>query len=69
VLSLVTDGLSVDTYIDPLPTLYLSPCFNRVDVVKLVEAVKRISKAQQVFKVGLSLQLHKIIWEPNKRAV
>lgn len=69
VLSLVTDGLSADTYIAPLPTIYLSPCFGRVDVVKLVDAVKRISKAQQVFTIGLSLQLHKLIWEPSKRAV
>lgn len=49
------------------PYVYLSPCYGRINLQHLVDAVKSISKDYP--RIGLSLQIHKIIWDPEQRGV
>ncbi|MBR1736060.1 MAG: putative 7-carboxy-7-deazaguanine synthase QueE [Firmicutes bacterium] len=45
--------------------LYISPVFGMIDAADIVEFMKE----NQMNKVKLQLQLHKYIWDPNKRGV
>ena len=45
--------------------VYLSPVFGRIDPADMVEFMKE----RQLNDVRLQLQLHKFIWDPQKRAV
>lgn len=49
----------------PQCTLYLSPVFGRIDPAEIVE----IMKEQHMGDFRLQLQLHKFIWDPEKRGV
>lgn len=49
------------------PMIYVSPCFGRCDLQKLVEFVKELYKIYP--KVSVNLQIHKIIWSPDQRGV
>lgn len=49
------------------PFVYISPCYGRCDLQKLVDFVKSLYGIYR--KVGLSLQIHKIIWSPEQRGV
>lgn len=50
--------------------VYLSPVFGAIEPVELVEALKRWH-AESVYtdRVRVQVQLHKIIWEPERRGV
>lgn len=45
--------------------VYLSPVFGKIEPVEMVDFLK----AHSLNGVKLQLQLHKIIWDPNKRGV
>ena len=50
--------------------IYLSPIFNEVEPYELVEFLKELNKEGfNTSKIRIQIQLHKIIWEPNKRGV
>lgn len=49
------------------PMVYISPCYGRCDLQKLVEFVKSLYSIYP--KIGVSLQIHKIIWSPDRRGV
>lgn len=49
------------------PFIYLSPCYGRMNLEHLAEWVKEFYKTYP--RIGLSLQTHKIIWEPDRRGV
>jgi 7-carboxy-7-deazaguanine synthase len=46
-------------------SVYLSPVYGKVDMDKIVEFMKD----NKMNGVNLQVQLHKIIWDPNKRGV
>lgn len=50
-----------------LPFIYLSPCFGRCDYAKLAELVKKLYARYP--RIGMNLQIHKIIWAPETRGV
>lgn len=45
--------------------VYFSPVFNKINLENIVDFMK----VNNMNKVNLQVQLHKIIWEPNKRGV
>ncbi|MCB2339422.1 putative 7-carboxy-7-deazaguanine synthase QueE [Clostridium estertheticum] len=45
--------------------VYISPVFGQIDLEKIVEFMK----SNKMNGVNLQVQLHKIIWDPNKRGV
>jgi len=45
--------------------VYISPVFGQIDLEKIVEFMKD----NKMNGVNLQIQLHKIIWDPNKRGV
>lgn len=50
--------------------IYLSPIYNELKPSELVNFLKRIhNKGINTDKVRIQVQLHKIIWSPNKRGV
>ena len=49
----------------PACAVLLSPVFGRIEPVEIVEFMK----AHKLGTVRLQLQLHKIIWHPDKRGV
>lgn len=46
-------------------SLYISPVFGKIDMDKIVEFMIN----NKMNRVNLQIQLHKIIWNPNKRGV
>jgi 7-carboxy-7-deazaguanine synthase len=46
-------------------TVYISPVFERIDPKEIVEYMKEYRLNQ----VRLQLQLHKFIWDPEKKGV
>lgn len=50
--------------------VYLSPIFNSVEPERIVEFMKRLNNdGVNTQKVRVQVQLHKVIWDPNKRGV
>lgn len=50
--------------------IYLSPIFNEIEPSELVDFLKELHKEGiKTDKIRIQVQLHKIIWEPNKRGV
>lgn len=50
--------------------IYLSPIFNEIEPSELVNFLKQLHKEKiDVLKVRVQIQLHKIIWDPDKRGV
>lgn len=50
--------------------IYLSPVFGAIEPVELVNAVKQWhAEGMDVSRIRVQLQLHKIIWEPERRGV
>lgn len=49
--------------------VYLSPVFGKVELPKIVGFVKRLHKEGLAENVRMQLQMHKIIWDPQKRGV
>lgn len=47
--------------------VYISPCYGRCDLQELAEFVKKLYAIYP--RVGVSLQIHKIIWSPDQRGV
>jgi 7-carboxy-7-deazaguanine synthase len=45
--------------------IYLSPVYGKIDPADMVEFMK----ARRLNDVNLQLQLHKFIWDPEKRGV
>lgn len=50
-------------------TVFLSPVFGEIEPRRLVEFVQHLSEKMDVSKIRVQLQMHKYIWEPNKRGV
>lgn len=57
----------------PRCRIFISPVFGKCDPVKIVELMKNLQKDDDVCDIikrsRFQLQLHKIIWEPDKRGV
>lgn len=50
--------------------VYLSPVFEKIQPCELVEFLKKLNKEGfDTSKIRVQVQLHKIIWNPNKRGV
>ena len=50
--------------------IYLSPIFGKIEYYELVDFLKELHKEGiDTSKIRVQVQLHKIIWEPNKRGV
>lgn len=50
--------------------IYLSPIFNEIEPSELVDFLKELNKEKyNTDKIRVQVQLHKIIWDPNKRGV
>lgn len=50
--------------------VYFSPIFGEIEPVELVEFMKKLdAKGLNTRKFRVQVQLHKIIWDPNKRGV
>lgn len=50
-------------------TIFISPCFGSIDLQHLVEEVKILKQKFPKFDIRFQVQLHKIVWEPEKRGV
>lgn len=50
---------------DKFPNIYLSPVFGMIEPVKLVEFVKE----NKLWNWSVQLQIHKVIWDPQKKGV
>ena len=50
--------------------IYLSPIFNEIQPSELVDFLKELhNEGFDTSKIRIQIQLHKIIWDPNKRGV
>lgn len=50
--------------------IYLSPIFNEIEPVELVDFLKELHKENiDTKKIRVQIQLHKIIWSPDERSV
>lgn len=49
----------------PQANIYLSPCFDQIDPLKLVDFIHE----NRSLPLTLQLQLHKILWHPHQRGV
>jgi len=50
--------------------IYLSPIFNEIEPSELVDFLKELhNEGFDTSKIRIQIQLHKIIWDPNKRGV
>lgn len=49
--------------------IYLSPIYNEIEPVKIVEFLKELRDKKITSSARIQLQLHKIIWKPEKRGV
>lgn len=47
------------------PTIYVSPIFGRIEPAEIVEYLQK----HKLYNIRLQLQLHKIVWSPDKRGV
>lgn len=60
-------------FIKENPTLayiYISPIFNEIQPYELVDYMKELHKdGYNTKKLRMQVQLHKVIWDPNKRGV
>lgn len=56
---------------NPTPAyIYISPIFNEVQPYELVDYMKELHKeGYNTKKLRMQVQLHKVIWDPNKRGV
>lgn len=54
----------IETY-NPKSSIFVSPVFNQIEISEIVEFIKD----NELNEVRVQVQLHKIIWEPNKREV
>ena len=50
-------------------TIFVSPCFNTIPLPELVEEVKLLKKMYPKFDIRFQVQLHKIVWDPEKRGI
>lgn len=50
-------------------TIFISPCFGTIKLEDLVEEVKILKQKFPKFDIRFQLQLHKIVWSPDKRGV
>ena len=50
---------------NPKSSIFVSPIFNQIEISEIVEFIKD----NKLNEVRVQVQLHKIIWEPNKRGV
>ena len=50
-------------------TIFISPCFNTIPLPQLADKVKMMKKIYPKLDIRLQVQLHKIIWDPEKRGV
>lgn len=68
-ITAIIKDLSEEVYNDYYghPMFYLSPCYGRCNLESLAEKIKELYAIYP--KIGLSLQVHKIIWSPDKRGV
>jgi len=56
----------IDKYaLSHITNVYISPVFGQIDLEKIVDFMKD----NKMNDVNLQIQLHKIIWDPNKRGV
>lgn len=49
--------------------VYLSPVFGKIEPKEIVEYMQKYSLYNSKVKVRIQLQLHKFIWDPDKRGV
>lgn len=49
--------------------IYLSPIYNEIEPIRLVEFLKELRDNRITSKARMQLQLHKIIWKPEERGV
>ncbi len=49
--------------------IYLSPVFNKIEPAELVEFLKRNNKKINTSKMRVQIQLHKVIWDPERKGV
>ena len=47
-------------------TYYLSPCFGEIELSKIIDFMK---DKELIKRVKFQVQVHKIVWDPNKRGV
>jgi len=50
-------------------TIFVSPCYGKMDLEQLVEEVKLLGLKFPKFDIRFQVQLHKIVWAPEKRGV
>lgn len=50
-------------------TIFISPCFGKIDLKQLVEEVKLLKFKFPRFDIRFQVQLHKIVWNPEERGV
>lgn len=55
----------ISLFKDVSPLFYVSPVFNKINPVDIVDYVKK-NKLKNVY---IQIQLHKVIWNPNQRGV
>lgn len=58
---------SANGNLDNMPYIYISPVFGQMEPARIVDFMK--SNLQYFKKLRVQLQLHKFIWDPNKRGV
>lgn len=58
---------SVNGNSEDMPYIYISPVFGQMEPARIVDFMK--SNLQYFKKLRVQLQLHKFIWDPNKRGV
>ena len=50
--------------------IYISPVFSKIETSKIVDFMKMLNKkGYNTNKLRVQVQLHKVIWDPNKRGV
>lgn len=50
--------------------VYISPIFGKIETYKIVDFMKKLNdEGVNTDKIRVQVQLHKIIWDPNKRGV
>lgn len=50
-------------------TVFVSPCYNTIPLPQLAEEIRLLKKLYPKFDIRMQVQLHKIIWDPEKRGV
>ena len=49
--------------------IYLSPIYNKIEPIRLVEFLKELRDKRITNRARMQLQLHKLIWRPEERGV